>query len=70
MTLFTFGDITLVLEKVCAYEYVRPQQARGGAATGPANLRILLEGGHEFSVVSEVSISAFIGAMKALSEKQ
>lgn len=68
MTLFTFGDTTLVLEKVCAYEYVRPQQVRGGAATGPASLRIMLEGGHAFSIGSEVSISAFISAMKTLGE--
>ena len=69
MTLFTFNDTTLVLEKVCAYEYVRPQQGRGGATTGPAILRIMLEGSHQIDVTSEVAISSFLKAMKELGEK-
>jgi len=70
MTLFTFNDTTLVLEKVCAYRYLRPQQGRGGAATGSATLNIMLEGSHEIEVVSEIAISAFMKAMKELEERE
>lgn len=69
MTLFTFNDTTIILEKVCAYEYLRPQQGRGGAATGPATLRIMLEGSHQIDVTSEVTISSFLKAMKELGDK-
>lgn len=66
MTLMKLGDFTVVLEKVCAYEYVRPRVDSSGQESGQASLRILLEGGHDFTVYGQASISAFVTAMKAL----
>ena len=65
-TLFTFGDTTVVLEKVCAFEYVRPRSGPSGADAGQPSLRIILDGGGDLTVFGQGTISAFIKAMKAL----
>ena len=68
MTLFTFGDTTVILEKVCAYEYLRPRSGPSGADTGQASLRIILDGGADVTVFGQGAVSAFIKAVKALSD--
>ena len=68
MTLMKLGDTTVVLEKVCAFEYVRPRVDQGGAESGQPSLRIMLEGGHDFTLYGQGSISAFVTAMKKRAE--
>lgn len=60
------GDFTVVLEKVCGYEYVRPKVDSSGAESGQVALRIMLDGGHEVTVYGQASIVAFVTALKAL----
>ena len=60
------GDVTIVLEKVCAFEYVRPRVDQGGTESGQVALRIMLDGGHEVTVYGQASIVAFVTALKAL----
>ncbi len=60
------GDFTVVLEKVCAFEYVRPRVDQGGTESGQVALRIMLDGGHEVTVYGQASIVAFVTALKAL----
>ena len=68
MTLMKLGDTTVVLEKVCAFEYVRARVDSSGAESGQAALRIMLEGGHELIVYGQGSIGVFVTAMKALDD--
>jgi len=67
MTLFSYGDTTVVLEKVCAYEYDRPRD-RPGDDGGQPSLLITLDGGKELKIYGQGAITAFIKAMRALSE--
>ena len=69
MSLMKLGDTTVVLEKVCAFEYVRPRVDQGGVESGQPSLRIMLEGGHDFIIYGQGSISAFVTAMKNLTER-
>ena len=64
MTLLKLGDVTLVLEKVCAYEVVRPRLNRSGAEEGEPSLKVMLEGGHEITLDGRATMSRFTKAMK------
>ena len=66
MTLLKLGDLTLILEKVCAYEVRRPRATRSGGEEGDSSLRIMLEGGHEITLSGLATMSRFTKAMKDL----
>lgn len=66
MTLLKLGDLTLVLEKVCAYEVQRPRAARSGGEEGDSSLRVWLDGGHEITITGLATMSRFTKAMKDL----
>ena len=66
MTLLKLGDLTLVLERVCAYEVVRPRTSRSGAEEGEPSLRVMLDGGFEITLDGRATMSRFTKAMKDL----
>ena len=67
MTLLKLGDLTIVLEKVCAYELVRPRNNTRGEDV--PHLRVLLDGGAEVNVYGAPVISKFTRAVKELAKK-
>ena len=70
MTLLKLGDLTLILEKVCAYEVQRPRASRSGAEEGDSSLRVLMDGGHELTLHGLATMSRFTKAMKDLRDKE
>ncbi|MCA9838595.1 MAG: hypothetical protein KC422_16875 [Trueperaceae bacterium] len=68
MTLLELGETTLVLEKVCAYEYIDRPLPPGETAdkSNIKSIRIYLDGGHALEIHGRGVIVDFIKAMRSL----
>ncbi len=66
MTLLELHDLTIVLEKVAAFEFVAPPTVPGAAPeTNTAkSIRIIMDGGTEFVIHGRGTTAAFLRAMK------
>lgn len=63
MTLLKLGDLSIVLEKVCAFETVRPRNTSRAEEAEP-HLRVILDGGAELNIYGATMMSTFTRAMK------
>jgi len=68
MTLLKLGDLSIVLEKVCAYELMRPRNNTRSEDTEPY-LRVMLDGGAEINIYGAAMISSFTRAVKDFAKK-
>ncbi len=70
MTLLELGDITIILEKVCAYEYIERPMPSGGEEdkSNIKSIRILLEGNHSLDIHGRGTIINFVKAMRTLAK--
>lgn len=71
MTLLELGETTIVLEKVCAYQYIERPMPAGGEEdkSNIKSIRILLEGNHSLDIHGRGTIIDFLKAMRNLAEQ-
>lgn len=72
MTLLELNDITIVLEKVCAFEYISPPVVPGSNvdATLAKSIKIIMDGGAELSIHGQGTTTAFLRAIRQLSKRK